>query len=342
MNVGLVGCGAIGELRARALNNAKEARLVAVTDADADRAAAFAGRFHVRTCPSLDALVTDPEIEAVIVSTPPSAHAEGVLAALSAGRSVLCEKPLAPDPATARRMVIEAEKRGLAFLCGFNHRFFPAVASVREALSSGTVGSLDRVRAYAGHAGTPEFSTPWITDRQIVGGGALMDNGIHVLDLVRHLAGEIVEVTARVSSRVYDFDVEDNASVQMVAANGCIVTLEASWTDWRGYSFWVEARGNRGLARAAYPPMRALLVDRGGDGGPKKRWKLFPGVQIAERLGSWRATIVQTFRQEHAQWAGALRGIPPTVAATGADGARAVELAHAAYESSRRGGPVRL
>src|SRR5262249_36150558 len=139
----------------------------------------------------------------------------------------------------------------------------------------------------------PEFSTPWITDRGVVGGGALMDNGIHVLDLVRHLAGEIVEVMARVSSRIYGLEVEDNATVQLIAANGCVVSLEASWTDWSGYSFWVEARGDRGLARAAYPPMRSVFVERPDSGRSRKRWSLFPRVQIAERVGSWRATVVE-------------------------------------------------
>ena len=341
MRVGLVGCGAIAELRARALA-ADALPLVAVTDADPDRARAFASRFGARVLPSVDHLVSDPEVEAVIVSTPPIAHAEGVLAALSAGRSVLCEKPLAPDPSTARKMVEESEKRKRPLQCGFNHRFFPAVASVRENLRAGRLGALDRVRAYAGHAGAPEFSTPWITDRGVVGGGALMDNGIHALDLARHLAGEIVEVMARVSSRVYGLEVEDNATVQMVASNGCVVSLEASWTDWSGYSFWVEARGDRGLARAAYPPMRSMFVERSESARPQKQWKLFPRVQIAERLGSWRATVVETFRKEHAEWIEVLGGHAPDVAATGADGARAVEIASAAYESSRLGRPVRV
>jgi predicted dehydrogenase len=342
VKIGLIGCGAIGQLRARALQGGGDALLTAVNDIDADRARDFARRFGARVLPSVEALVADREVEAVIVSTPPVAHADAVLAALSAGRPVLCEKPLAPDPSTARRMVEEAQKRKLPLLCGFNHRFFPAVSAVRERLRSGQLGALDRVRAYAGHAGAPEFSTSWITDRRVVGGGALMDNGIHVLDLVRHLAGEIVEVSARVSSRVYRFEVEDNAAVQMVTATGCVLLLEASWTDWKGYSFWVEARGDRGLARAEYPPMRALFVERREEGRPRKRWKLFPALQIAERIGSWRATVVETFRREHAEFLRVIGGNAPDIAATGADGARAVELAAAAYESSRLGRSVNV
>ena len=339
MKVGLIGCGAIAELRARALHK-DGVLLTAVTDLDAERARAFARRFGARAVASADALLADRDVEAVIVSTPPVAHADAVLAALGAGRPVLCEKPLAPEPSTARRMVEEAQRKQLPLQCGFNHRFFPAVSAVRERLRAGQLGVLDRVRAYAGHAGAPEFSSPWITDRGVVGGGTLMDNGIHVLDLVRHLAGEIVEVTARVSSRVYKLEVEDNAAVQMRTAAGCVVTLEASWTDWRGYSFWVEARGDRGLARAAYPPMRALFVERSAGGRPRRRWNLFPGVQIAERVGSWRATVVETFRREHAEFFGVVGGAAPVISATGADGARAVELAAAAYESSRLGRSV--
>src|SRR5262249_22497839 len=107
-------------------------------------------------------------------------------------------------------------------------------------------------------------------------------------------------------------------------------------------SFWVEARGDRGLARAAHPPMRSVFVERPDSGRSRKRWSLFPRVQIAERVGSWRATVVETFRQEHAEWIEILRGSAPDVAATGAHGARPGEIAAAAYESSRLGRPVRL
>jgi predicted dehydrogenase len=344
MRVGLIGCGAIGELRARALDGRGGGpRLSAVTDADPGRARLFASRFGARAFTSPAELLASGEVDAAVVSTPPSSHAEAVYAALASGMAVLCEKPLAPDSDAARGMVEAARKAGRPLLCGFNHRFFPAVRAVREAVASGRLGAIDHVRAYAGHGGASEFTTSWMTDPKVVGGGALMDNGIHVLDLVRHFAGEIAEVAARVSSRIYGLPVEEHGVVQMVTSGGVLAELEASWTDWNGYSWWVEVHGDRGLARAAYPPMRAVVAQRNDAGRARRRWSLFPKLQIAERLGSWRATVVSTFRQEHEELARTVAtGEAPRIAATGEDGARAVAVVAAAYESSRTGRIVRL
>ena len=131
--------------------------------------------------------------------------------------------------------------------------------------------------------------------------------------------------------------------MQMVTSAGVLAELEASWTDWNGYSWWVEVHGNRGLARAAYPPMRAVVVERSDTGRARRRWSLFPKLQIVERLGSWRATVVSTFRQEHEELAlAAATAGAPRIAATGEDGARAIEIVAAAYESSRTGRVVQV
>jgi len=276
-------------------------------------------------------------VEAIVVSTPPASHAAAVDEALRAGKPVLCEKPLAADAATARRLVRDAAARGVLLMCGFNHRFFPAVEFVRDAIASGELGAVGRIRAFAGHSGARELGIPWLTDPAVVGGGALMDNGIHVLDLVRHLGGEIAEVAARTSSRIYGYPVEEDGALQMMTVDGRVALLEASWTSWGGYQFWVEAHGDRGVARASYAPMRATLVARNDRGRPGRRFRFFPGVQIAERLGSWRSTVVRTFRRELAEFARAAAGEKAAVAATGEDGARAVEIVAAAYESARTG-----
>jgi predicted dehydrogenase len=338
MRVGLIGCGSIAELRARALDG-REGRpvLAAATDIDPGRARRFGEIHRIRVEGSTASLVAAPDIDAIVVSTPPAAHSEAVQAALLAGKPVLCEKPLAADAATARLLVREALARGVVLMCGFNHRFFPAVEWVRQAIASGRIGVLDRVRAFAGHAGARELGVAWLTDPAVVGGGALMDNGIHVLDLVRHLAGEIAEVAARTSSRVYGFPVEEDGVLQMLTVEGRIAVIEASWTHWGGYQFWVEAHGDRGVVRASYAPMRATLVERNDRGRAIRRFRIFPAVQIAELIGSWRSTVVSTFRRELAEFARIASGGRPDVAATGEDGARAVEIVAAAYESARTG-----
>ncbi|MGH9440763.1 MAG: Gfo/Idh/MocA family protein, partial [Thermoanaerobaculia bacterium] len=228
MRVGIIGCGSIAELRARALDGRKGGpTLTAVSDIDPERARRFAESRGARAEASVSAVVAAADVDAVIVSTPPAAHAAAVEAAIRAGKPVLCEKPLASDGPAARRLVREAAARGVALMCGFNHRFFPAVEFVRAAIESGRLGSVGRIRAFAGHPGARELTVPWLTDPAVVGGGALMDNGIHVLDLVRHLGGEIAEVAARTSSRIYGFPVEEDGALQMLTVEGRVVQLEA-------------------------------------------------------------------------------------------------------------------
>src|SRR5690606_18599864 len=104
-----------------------------------------------------------------------------------AGKNVLCEKPLAPNPTSARRMVEAAEARGLRLAVGFNQRHFPNVAWVKDCLEAGRIGRITHLRAYAGHRGLPEFRSASERDPDKIGGGALMDNGIHLIDHVRFL-----------------------------------------------------------------------------------------------------------------------------------------------------------
>jgi len=343
MRLGLIGCGIIGILRAEAIAQLPGFQLVAVADADGTRARTVADRFKAATDAEWKNLVRRPDMDAVIVSTPPPLHAQMCIEALEAGKHVLCEKPLARSPEEARPMLEAAERSGRLLATGFNYRFYPAIVKAREILDSGLVGELDHIRSYTGHPGGREFSHPWVHDADVMGGGALVDNGIHTIDLTRYFLGEVSEVKGFATSNVWGFaGCEDNAFALLKSPVGKVASLQASWSEWRGYRWAIEIYGTRGCVRASYPPMltQAVWVDRPG-GTPRRRMHVFPVFQVIERLRSPQWTVRQSFVAELPAFSRAVAG-EKTEMALGRDGLRAVEIAHAAYRSSRNGATVTL
>jgi predicted dehydrogenase len=332
---GLIGCGAIGEFRAQALKQTPKAELKQVVDALPERSAAFAARFGVRAAATIDDLLASPGIDAVIVSTPPNLHREHCEKALRAGKHVLCEKPLASTVDDCYRIVKTAAACGKTLATGFNYRFYPAVVKARELIADGRIGEVDHVKSFAGHPGGPEFTHRWVHDATIMGGGALMDNGIHAADLTLHFLGEIVESYGLATENVWQFaGSEDNGFVMMRTPKGRVGTLHASWSEWRGYRFHVDVYGTKGCVRVWYPPMMTVLYERpigSAKRGARKTF-LFPVFQLNERLRSYRWTIVRSFVAEHQDFLQRLQGYDG-VGATGLDGLRAVEMVASAYRS---------
>jgi predicted dehydrogenase len=340
---GLVGAGEIGRLRAAALGLVQGCVLAAVADADASRAQAAAQASGAQVFPDLGRMLGETELDAVIVSTPPHLHEQIVVAALEAGKHVLCEKPLAPTVESCRRMLDCAARHGLSIATGFNQRYFPAIQFVKQVLDRGELGRLRHVKAYAGHSGLPEFRQPWEYDSQVVGGGTLMDNGIHLIDHVRFLLGDVEEVYGFASSEIWKLNgSEDNGFALLRGANDAVATLHSSWSEWRGYRFWIEAHGDLGMARASYGPMMASAVRLERAGGPARRErKFYPWIAVREKLQGWQSTVRLTFEQELRDFLGLLDGKPGSIA-DGVAGMRAVEIAHAVYASSRSRSPVKL
>ena len=335
MRIGLIGCGMAGALRAKAVARLRDIRLVSVSDVDRGRAQAV-GRPHGAAIESdWPALLQRDDVDAVIISTPPALHRDMCIAALEQGKHVLCEKPLARNPMECREIVAAAERCGRVLATGFNQRFLPAVATAKRILDSGRIGELDHVRSYAGHPGGAEFTHPWVHDPTVTGGGTLMDNGIHILDLTRFFLGDVVEVKGFSTRSVWRFDgAEDNAFALLRSPGGQVAILQASWTEWRGYRFWIEVYGTRGCVRALYPPMLAHVVWTDTPGGRTRRGLyLFPMLQVMERLRSYRWTIVRSFGEELQAFSRTVRG-ERTQLALGRDGLKAVEIAYAVYQTA--------
>jgi predicted dehydrogenase len=330
MKFGLIGCGAIGILRASALARDPEQQLVAVCDAEGDRARRFAAQFNAAPETDWRALVARTDIDAVIVSTPPHLHAEMAAGAFEAGKHVLCEKPLARNVDECRAMIAAATKAGRFLATGFNYRYYPSIVKAREILDTGVIGKLDHIRSYTGYSAQDHNHT-WLHDASIMGGGALRDNGIHLIDLTLYFLGEVADVKGFGSTAVWGFDgCEDNGFALVRSVDGKVATIHASWSEWRGYKLLVELYGERGCIRAWCFPMVTQVVWAETRGGPTRRkTHLFPRVQVMEKLKSYRWVVVESFILEHREFASAARGERASIG-TGLDGLHAIEVAERA------------
>ena len=344
MQFGLIGAGCIGQLRSKALIKVRGAKLIGVADVDHRRAAEVAATVDAKVFASSADLLACDEIGAVIISTPPQFHEETVLAALGAGKHVLCEKPLSNSLDACRRMVEAARTSGKILTTGFNHRYFPAIRFLKQSVDDGMIGKLDHVRAFAGHEGLSQFRAPWEYDKAVIGGGALLDVGIHLIDLTAYILGDVREVFGIATNKIWNLPgSEDNGFAILRSTNGTVATLHATWSEWKGYRFYVEAYGDKGMVRAYYAPMMNLLIEKPtADSKPHRKYLFYPMNALREKLFGWQSTVIETFRRELTDFMTLSRGGGAGQIADGYAGFRAVEIANAVYRSSVQKVPIAL
>lgn len=342
MRIGVVGAGTIGQLRARTIKEHPKTTLAAVCEPSPDASARAIAGTEARACTSLAEFMTVP-MDAVVVSTPLPLHEEACLAAFDAGLHVLCEKPVANSVASTRRIVAAALNAGKAFGVGFNLRYYPAIHFVKQAIDDGRIGTLDHLRIFGGHDGLHNFRAEWQYKAPDSGGGAMWDVGIHMTDVARYLMGEITEVYGVASEKVWKIEgSEDNAVAVFRNPQGIPATYQATWFEWKGYGFHVEAYGDQGMVRGSYAPMQNMLITRAPDGRRTKRRLFYPEIMVREKLRTWQSTALLTFKEELNDFLQLAAGRNAGRIADGYDGLRAVEIADAVRTSARTGEAVHL
>jgi predicted dehydrogenase len=230
--VAIVGAGLVGAKRASALPAGAELR--AVFDPVAERARAVAdSRPGAIVAGSIEDAVDRPDVSLVIVATPHRELAGAAGAALRRGRDVLVEKPGARSLAELHELRDAAERVGRHVRVGFNHRFHPAILQTRDDIRSGRFGGVFGIRARYGHGGRVGYEHEWRAQRGVSGGGELIDQGLHLIDLVRFLAGEVELAFSEVRTDFWPMEVEDNAYLALRTRSGAFAWLHASWTEWK-------------------------------------------------------------------------------------------------------------
>jgi len=229
VRIGIVGCGLIGGKRAK---SAAGHTIAYVCDTNQQRAEALAASHDATVMPDYQALVK-ADIDMVIVATTHDMLAPITLAALEAKKHVLVEKPAALNTNEIAQMIEAAEKNHRLVKVGFNHRFHPALKKAHEICASGKFGDILFIRAKYGHGGRIGYEKEWRCDKELSGGGELIDQGSHLIDLSRWFMGDLTLDYAKCPTSFWNIKVEDNCFLSLSGANGSTAWLHAGWTEWK-------------------------------------------------------------------------------------------------------------
>jgi predicted dehydrogenase len=245
VRVAIIGCGLIGGKRAKSLT-ALGHTVAATADAVPERAAALAKGYPGCTAAAdwRDA-VARADVDAVVVATINDSLAPITLGAVRAGKHVLVEKPAARSADELRPVAAAARAAGVAVRVGFNHRFHPALLKARDLVDAGAVGPLMFVRGRYGHGGRVGYDREWRADPARAGGGELLDQGVHLIDLTRWFLGPVERVTGFAGTFFWDMPVEDNGFVCLHHGGGAVGWLHASCSEWKNL-FCLEIYGRTG------------------------------------------------------------------------------------------------
>jgi predicted dehydrogenase len=242
LKVGIVGCGLIGQKRAKALGAAHQ--LLAVADIDQKRAEKLAADYS--GCVAFNdwrRVVDFPGVELIIVATTNDKLTPVSVGSVSQGKHVLVEKPAARNATELRQLVEVAAKNHCLVKVGFNHRFHPAFIKARQIWESGELGELMYIRARYGHGGRIGYEKEWRANPEIAGGGELLDQGVHLIDLSRWFAGEFSHVSGHVGTYYWNMPVEDNGFMLLKTAQQQVAWLHVSCSETRNiFSFEIFGR----------------------------------------------------------------------------------------------------
>ena len=240
--VAIVGCGLIGRKRAAALGGA---RLVACADVDRPRAEALAGTSAgAEAADDWRAAIDRADVGLVIVATTNDALADIARAAVEAGKHVLIEKPAGRSVAEIDELIDAARRHRRLVRVGFNHRYHPALRKARELFEAGELGDLMFVRGRYGHGGRPGYDKEWRADPVRSGGGELIDQGVHLVDLSQWFLGEFAVVDGFAHTYFWQMPVDDNAFLVLRTARKQVAFLHVSCTEWKNL-FSFEIYGTR-------------------------------------------------------------------------------------------------
>jgi predicted dehydrogenase len=229
INIGIIGFGKMGKIRAEAIQANGLGKITAVFDSDASQD--FQG---FKTAVSAEDIIADPGIDAVVICTPNFLNKPLTIAALNRGKHVFCEKPPAFTAADVMEIMEVEKASGKKLMYGFNHRHHSSIKHMKTLIDSGDFGNILWIRGRYGKSVDKNFFENWRAKKELAGGGILLDQGIHMLDLFLYLSGDFHEVQAMVSNLYWKLDIEDNVfAIFRNNQNGIVAQLHSTMTQWR-------------------------------------------------------------------------------------------------------------
>jgi len=330
----VVGIGGFGTRRVKAVIKAG-GRVTCMVDLDEERISKMASELGCDYSVDYRKAVKRADVDCVIVAAPNKFHAPITIAALEAGKHTICEKPLARNPKEARAMV-DAAKRNKVFLkTGSNLRYFSNIKKAKELIDKKAIGRPLFIRGWIGHDGKKVLHA-WNVKRDIAGGGTMLDNGAHILDLFRWFTGDFSDCFGYVRTLQMPIDVEDNGMGLFRTRDGRMAFIQSSWTEWSGYMY-MEVYGSEG----------SILIDnRGERTAGAGKWFITSNTVHTTKEGTrqvfdYSAEPPQSYELELRDFIERIKkGRQPM--ASGYDGMKVIEMVDGIYKSSKTGRVVKL
>jgi predicted dehydrogenase len=316
LRLGLIGAGAISQSYVQALRNCETARIAAVADIRPQAARALAEDVGCAVYDSHERMANEANVDAAIVCSPPVTHSEICQALVARGIAVLCEKPLAIAPADAKRMIEAAASADVVLTMASKFRFVDDVIRAKSLLESGVLGEIVLFEnAFTSHV---DMSRRWNSDPAVAGGGVLIDNGTHSVDIARYFLGPIEAVQAMEGKRIQGLAVEDTVRLAVRTTSGVLGNIDLSWSLNKDVDSYIDIYGTNGTIRVGWKESKYRPSS-------SRDWIVF-GKGYDKQ---------QAFRRQVVNFCRAVRG-EEALRIGPEDALASVQVIEAAYESARR------
>ena len=338
-NIGLVGAGNIARVHAAAVEGIPNARIVAVCDTSEPACRAFSASYRIDWTGDLDALLARDDLDIVNICTPSGTHAELAVRAAQAGKHLIVEKPLDVTLKRADRIIAAAHENGVKLAGIFPYRFKQGAQRARKAIAQGRLGRLVLVDAYVKWYRSQEYYRGWHGTWALDGGGALMNQSIHNIDLIQWLGGPVGTVFAHTATLGHEMETEDTACAVLTFENGALGVIQGATSCWPGDPARAEIHGTRGT----------IVLEEGrittwklADASPEKEQAI---IALEAREGNTSSDPAAVPCTEHRlQIEDMIRAIEedrkPLV--DGLEARKAIEIIRGIYLSAQRGTEINL
>jgi UDP-N-acetyl-2-amino-2-deoxyglucuronate dehydrogenase len=340
INFALIGAGNIAKIYVDAFAQIPQARLTVISNRTESTGRALAERAGADWTPAYVDAVSRTNVDAVVIATPSGTHAEIAVAAAEAGKHLLVEKPIDITLLRVDSIIEAAERAGVILACVFPLRFAAGVHKAKEALEAGRLGRLTLADCYVKwYRPQSYYDGSWRGAWALDGGGALMNQSIHNIDLLQWLAGPVKSIIGRTATLAHEMETEDTASALLTFENGALGVIQGATSCWPGDRARVELHGDRGT----------IVIEEGQiarwelqDSSPEEKEAMltleqYDGSGAADPMAigfeKHRRQIVDLIETIH-------EGRPPAI--QGAEARRSVEIIRAIYQSAESGRAVEL
>lgn len=315
VNIGLIGCGRISQEHLRAFEKIKNVKIQAVSDKMPEKVKSVAEQYKCSAYTNYRNMIKSESLNAVAVCTPPKEHSEISNFALSYGLHVLCEKPFALNKTEAEKMCYSARKKGLILMMASKFRFVDDVVKAKAIIESGLLGKL--VLFENVFCSKIDMAKRWNSRRRISGGGVLIDNGTHSVDIARFLLGPIAFIQAQFGCQVQNIRVEDTARIYFQSKSNVMGAIDLSWSLNKDLPSYISIYGTEGVLLIGWKSSQYKLHE-------KDKWETFGDGYDKQKA----------FENQNRHFIDCIAlGKKPII--TALDGLESVKVIEKAYESSR-------